>query len=142
MQPLMPQSGNLTATATAVAEAKAHSAVEAWALELKDVLEQAFVYTCMWLGLPKEQAPDVIVNTDFAVGEKSVEEMGVIDTMYERQLLSDEDYIEEGLRRGIIRPAFDRKKSLMQIEAERDDDDDLAAAVLPANNQVQQEEAA
>lgn len=143
MQPLLPQSGNLTATATAVAEAKAHSAVEAWALALKDVLEQAFVYTCMWLGLPKEQAPDVIVNTDFAVGEKSVEEMGVIDTMYERELLSGEQYVEEALRRGILAPTYNREKDEKLIEAERPDDDDLAAAVLPpvVKDEIEQEAA-
>lgn len=142
MQPLLPQSGNLTATATAVAEAKAHSAVEAWALALKDVLEQAFVYTCMWLGIPAEQAPDVIVNTDFAVGEKSVEEMGVIDTMYERELLSDEDYIEEALRRNMLRPEFNREKSLKQIEAERDSEDDLDGVLPPRPQNDDQQEAA
>lgn len=140
MQPLLPQSGNLTATATAVAEAKAHSAVEAWALALKDTLEQAWVYTCMWLSIPDEEAPDVIVNTDFGVGEKPVEEMGVIDTMFERELISGDQYIEEALRRGVLAPTYDRDKDELKIESETaglDDVDDILPPIAPLENEVE-----
>lgn len=142
MQPLLPHSGNLTATATAVAEAKAHSAVEAWALALKDTLEQAWVYTCMWLSIPEEQAPDVIVNTDFAVGEKSVEEMAAIDKMYERELVSGEQYVEEALRRGILAPTYDREKDEQRIMDEMAGLDDVDDVLPPRPAPGEEDEAA
>lgn len=65
MQPLTQQSGGVTATASSIEGAKAHSTVEAWALGLKDVLEQALVFTSRWLGEPA--SAEVDVNTDFSV---------------------------------------------------------------------------
>jgi hypothetical protein len=46
-QPLA--SANLTVITTANVSMKAHSAVQKWALLLKDALEQAWVLTCKWL---------------------------------------------------------------------------------------------
>jgi hypothetical protein len=65
MQPLTQKSGGVTATASSIEGAKAHSAVQAWALGLKDVLEQAFVYTSQWLG--EDQTVEVRVDTEFAI---------------------------------------------------------------------------
>jgi hypothetical protein len=45
--------------------AKAHSAVEAWAIGLKDMLEQAFVFTAAWLN--ESDTVEVEVDTDFSV---------------------------------------------------------------------------
>lgn len=140
-QPLLPQSGNLTATATAIAEAKAQSAVEAWALELKDVLELAWVYTCRWLGLDDEQAPDVVIHTDFAVGENRTEEMSVIDKMHDKALISGEQYIDESLRRGILAPTYDRDEDKKRIEDEIPTFDQ-ADDVLPQRGDDQQDDAA
>jgi hypothetical protein len=64
MQPLTPGSGTPTATATSVEAAKAHSAVQQWALTLKDALEQALVFTSEWLG--EEKTAEVTVSTDFS----------------------------------------------------------------------------
>lgn len=44
-QPLTAQTGNLTVVTTAFAAQKGNSAVQAWALNLKDCLEQALAYT-------------------------------------------------------------------------------------------------
>jgi hypothetical protein len=135
MQPLTPQSGNLTATATAVAEAKAHSAVEMWALALKDALEQAFVYTCMWLGVAEDQAPNVSVHTDFAVGQQSVEEMKVVLEMQGEHLISEDQAIKEAKRRNILGPDYDRdidlKKILDELPGDEEDADARDAVTPP-----------
>lgn len=65
MQPMTQQSGTVTATATSTESAKAHSTLQAWALGLKDVLEQAFMFTAEWLG--QADGPEVEVSTDFSV---------------------------------------------------------------------------
>jgi hypothetical protein len=63
MQPLA--TANLTVVTTANVSMKAHSAVQAWAIGLKDALEQAWILTCKWLGQKLE--PEVKVFTDFGV---------------------------------------------------------------------------
>lgn len=118
MQPLTPQSGNLTATATAVAEAKAHSAVEAWALGLKDALEQAWVFTALWLGLSEDAAPSVNVHTDFGVGEQSVEQMEVVKDLNTDRLISGRARIEEAKRRSILGPNYDYEADQLVLDAE------------------------
>ena len=123
MQPLTPQSGNLTATATAVAEAKAHSAVEAWALGLKDALEQAWVFTALWLGMTEESAPSVNVHTDFGVGEQSVEQMGVVRDLQQDNGISMRARIEEAKRRSILGPNYDYAEDQTQILEELPGDD-------------------
>lgn len=108
MQPLVPATGSLTATATAVSEAKAHSAVQAWAIGLKDALEQAFMITAMWLD--ESDVPQVRVHTDFGLTGKDVEELRVLLEMNnpEHKLISDEAVIVEAQRRGLLGPEFDR----------------------------------
>jgi hypothetical protein len=49
LQPMMPKTGNVTATASGIDAAKGHTAVETWANALKDALEQAFVFTAKWM---------------------------------------------------------------------------------------------
>ncbi|MEX7103008.1 DUF4055 domain-containing protein, partial [Pseudomonas aeruginosa] len=65
MQPLTQTSGEPTATGQNIEAAKAHSAVEAWAMALKDALEQAWVFTCEWIG--EDTNVECIVSTDFDV---------------------------------------------------------------------------
>ena len=142
MQPLTPQSGNLTATATAVAEAKAHSAVQAAAWLLKDALEQAFVFTAMWLGQSPDDAPSVDVHTDFGVEQNSVESMRVVLDMNTASLVSREATISEAKRRGILAPEYDPDDDLDAMNAEMEDDDTGIAVVPPLPPQPGQEEPA
>lgn len=65
MQPLTPKSGTPTATGQSIEAAKAHSAVQAWAMDLQDALEQAFVFTAQWLKEP--ETIEVKVDVDFSI---------------------------------------------------------------------------
>lgn len=126
MQPLTPQSGNLTATASSIAEAKAHSAAETWALGLKDCLEQAFVFTALWMGKNETTAPSVNVHTDFSVGEQSVEQMGVVRDLNKDSLISGRARVEEAKRRNILGPNYnydeDQKQVLIEVPGDEMDD--------------------
>lgn len=63
MQPL--SAANLTVVTTANLSLKASNAVQAWALKLKDMLEQTWKITGLWTSDKTE--PEVVVFTDFGV---------------------------------------------------------------------------
>lgn len=105
MQPLTPKSGNVTATATSVEAAKAHSTVESWALAFKDALEQAFVLTCAWLKLPP--MIEVEVHTDFAVSATDQVPLDALDKARARKDISARTYWSELKRRNVLSADFD-----------------------------------
>jgi hypothetical protein len=108
LQPLTPRSGNMTATGAAIEGAKAHSAVQAWALGMKDALEQAFVFTSQWLGV--EASVEVEVHTDFGIDVQGVEEAKIVGDASKRGTISKKTEREELARRGILGPNFDEKE--------------------------------
>lgn len=105
MQPTTAKSGVLSATGEAVQGAKAHSAVEAWANDLKDTLEQAFVYTAQWMNAP--DTTEVFVHTDFGVDIDGAQDA---DTLLKARMageISRRTYWDEMRRRGKLGPQFD-----------------------------------
>lgn len=105
-QPLTAQSSNVTVINSAVAAGKARTAVGAWALTLKDALENALVLTCTWLGIT-DYSPEVNVYTefdDFADGGADVTELGAARG---RKDISRYTYWAELKRRKILAPEFD-----------------------------------
>lgn len=106
-QPLTAQSGNLTVITAAAAASKARSAVGAWALGLKDALENAMVITCMWFAIADtEYSPQVNVYTEFDefTEGKDLEDLQAMRTNHD---LSQETLWEEKKRRGVLSPEFD-----------------------------------
>jgi hypothetical protein len=117
MQPLAPGSGTTTATASAVDAAKAHSAVQGWANNHKDMLEQAFVFTSRWL---KEDTPATVsVHTDFGVDMPGASEFGDIITLRTNGDLSQKTLWVEAQRRGKLGPYFDAEKEAEQLAEEQ-----------------------
>lgn len=134
MQPMLPKTGGVSATASAVDAAKAHSSVEAWAVGLKDVLEQAFVFTAQWL--KTSEAPEVYVHTDFGAGEFSDTEVRELSAARTRGDISQKTYWDEMRRRGILGPQFDPEQEEDRLaEEDPGEDEILAAAMLPAQRQ-------
>lgn len=128
-QPLTAQSGNLTVITTAFAAAKGNSAVQAWALELKDALENALRLTAMWMNETVE--PEVKIHTDFGVDDMDGESLDVLLRM--RKLdeegepdISQKTLWEEFKRRGVLSAEFDP-----DLELERLLDEMPGGEVLP-----------
>lgn len=122
-QPLTAQSGNITAITSAVAAGKARSAVSAWALALKNALENALVITDMWLGTTWE--PEVNVYTDF---DNITEEGNDVDgllKMREGGDLSQETLWSEMKRRKILSPEFDAETEKTRILSDIPTGDDI-----------------
>lgn len=117
MQPQTHMSGNLTATSAAIDAAKAHSAIEVWANALKDVLEQAFVYTAMWL--KEAETVEVSVHTDFGLDSEGTDEAANLIKMRQSGDLSQDTLWQELQRRGILGPQFDADKEKEQIASDQ-----------------------
>jgi hypothetical protein len=113
MQPATPQSGRLTATQAAIDSAKAHSAIEVWANGEKDIIEQAFVFTAMWMKTPA--TVEVSIHTDFGIDIEGVDEFANLIKLNLAGKLSDETLWAEGQRRGILGPQFDAMKEKVKL---------------------------
>jgi hypothetical protein len=130
-QPLV--SSQMTVVQAGMNAQKANSAIQAWALALKDALEQAWLLTAAWLNAP-DTAPEVRVFTDFEVG---MDDDKGLDTLLESRKsgdLSRQTYWEELKRRGVLSPDFDADDEEGRLVDEAPDPDtalDLAAAATP-----------
>lgn len=123
-QPLTAQTGNLTTVTTAFAAQKGNSAVQAWALALKDALEQAFVLTALWLN--ETQEATVTVFTDFEAGIGEDDGFDDVLTMRKDGDLSQETLWEEAQRRGRLGDDFtvDRERERLEKEGELKDEEE------------------
>lgn len=104
-QPLTAQSGNLTVIAASFASSKGNSAAQAWALQLKDALEQSFVITAKWLG--DSYQPEVDIYTDFGVDDRDGDDPVHLLAMRTNGDLSQKTLWHEFRRRGILSADFD-----------------------------------
>lgn len=125
MQPTTPKSGGITATAAAIAAAKSHSALESWALGLKDALEQAFRFTEMWLG--ENTQTGVIVHTDFGVELESGKELTAVIDGAKNSIWSKQTAFEEAKRRNVIATdrSFEEEQELVAGEQQGLEPEDL-----------------
>jgi hypothetical protein len=132
-QPLTAETGNLTVVTTAFAASKGNSAVQAWALSLKDALTRALELTMLWLE-DTTSKPDVFVFTDFGVDLQDGQSMERLITMAKEGKLSDQTLRAEAVRRGELAADFDEeqeKQRLREQGPDPDSEDDLGAARTP-----------
>lgn len=115
-QPLTAQTGNLTVVTTAFAAQKGNSAIQAWALNLKDALEQALKYTCLWLG--EGAQPEVIIHSDFAIDLESPEAPVFLLALRQNRDISRKSILAEGQRRDYLAPEFDADEDQAELDLE------------------------
>lgn len=124
--PLTAQSGNLTTITAGVAANKSRSAVGAWALLLKDAIENALVITCKWLNIRDDQySPEASVYTDFDTFAEGETDLTALDNMRKTGDLSQETLWLEMKRRRVLSPEFDaeaeQKRLLDEVPGEPED---------------------
>lgn len=122
-QPLTALSTQLTTVTTSIAAGKARSAVSAWALGLKDALENALLITMLWMKDSYE--PEVNVYTGFdniADNNIDLEELG---KSRERGDLSLETYWFELKRRKVLSPEFNSEDEYRRLLDEIPTEEDL-----------------
>ena len=115
-QPLTAQSGNLTVITTAVAAGKAKSAVGAWALMLKDTLENAMLITAKWMAI-NDYEPTVAVYTEFDEFLDG-KDLDTLDADRDRGDISQETLWEEKKRRGVYGAEFTAERERERLDAE------------------------
>lgn len=111
-QPLTAQSGNITVITAAVAAGKARSAVRAWAIKMKDTLENCLVLTAKWLGIAYDPSVDVFLDfDDFMEGE----DVDALLAMREKGDMSQETLWEEMHRRGVLSSNFTKEREQKRL---------------------------
>lgn len=131
-QPLTAQSGNLTVITTAVAAGKAKSAVSAWALNLKNCLENALVLTCMWMGIgTADYEPEVNVYTEFDQFADTQQDLTAITAARAAGDISRETMWSEWKRRRVLSPEFDADAEKKRLLEEMPGDEELDANGMP-----------
>jgi hypothetical protein len=114
-QPLA--SANLTVVTTANVAMKAHSAVQAWALLLKDALEQAWIITCKWLN--QDRMPVVNVHLDFGVDFEAGTELDSLQKAQASGVISKRLQFNELKRRGVLSDDADWEEDQQQSAEEQ-----------------------
>lgn len=117
MQPLA--SANLTVITTANVSLKANSQVQAWALRLKDSLEQAWYLTCRWLN--RNEQPVVKVHTDFGVELEAGNELTSLQGARTNKDISRRTFWDELKRRGVLSDDFDPDIEDERLAEEQDE---------------------
>lgn len=115
-QPLT--AANLTVITTANVSIKAHSAVQAWALMLKDALEQAWKITMMWLLQPTTE-PVVNVYTDFGVDIDAPTDLVFLQGIETASVISKQLLFNEAKRRGVLADDADYDDDQEQVATEQ-----------------------
>jgi Domain of unknown function (DUF4055) len=105
MQPML-QKANVSVAGTLEDAAKAHSVLQAWAMMLKDTLEQAFVLASEYMG-NGEKAPTVNVHTDFTAGAESATTITALSAARQRGDISRRTWWQEAQRQNVLSPGFD-----------------------------------
>ncbi len=118
-QPLTAQTGNLTVVTTAFAAQKGSSAIQAWALNLKDALEQAFVLTCKWLN-DTTSKPVVMIDTDFDVEIEDSAAPQFLLSMRSKNDISQRTLWSEAKRRGFLSADFDADAEVEELARENE----------------------
>jgi hypothetical protein len=137
LQPTLAKAVAPTATEVALAHAKAHSVLEAWALSFRDALEHALELTlpllAVWTNSAQEEralrswAPTINLHCDFdGDAQGAVEARLVIDAV-KAGVISREAATAEMQRRGILGPAFDPAAEEARL-AQGEDADELPEA--------------
>jgi hypothetical protein len=129
-QPLV--AAQMTVVQAGMNAQKANSAIQAWALRLKDALEQAFMLTARWLN--DSAPPEVTVFTDFEVGMNDDKDVDALNTARGAGDLSRETYWEEFKRRNILSANFDPDAEQERLDEEgqaADSEAELAASLTP-----------
>jgi hypothetical protein len=112
MAPTIERDGDVSATEFAIASAKAHSALQSWALNLKDALEQALAFTVPWMNQDDRRAIGawpiaVDVHTDFSADVQAAAEASIILNAEKERVISKQTARDELARRGMLGPNFD-----------------------------------
>ena len=131
MQPALDKSGNPTATGQSIDAAKAHSTLKAWSLGMNDTIEQAFVFTTEYLGLP-----DLIqtsISTDFAVMPYNKDALTALQAARTGKEISSGTYLDGLKRFEVLRADLDIDQEVEKVATEMEGLEAEPVSPIPVN---------
>lgn len=126
---MMPYSGSITASQVLIESNERDSALKAWALVFKDAIEQALVYTAMWLS--EDIAAGIRVNTDFT-GVARLETYNVLDSAVSSGIVPKRLAYETLQALGVIRDDITWEDAQDMVEEELRANPKLSFPPLPS----------
>ena len=114
---LIRRSGQETATRVAIDSAAAASALQSWALQLKDAIEQAMVITAKWENVEDSKAGTIQMNTDYDLVINDTDITNLTHIRKEGEL-SRRTFWDEMARRGVFGPDFDPDIEMERLHEE------------------------
>ena len=111
-QPLTASSSNLTTVTTAFAAGKSKSSVKAWALMLKDALENAYRITAKWMAIDYAATVTVYTEFDEFVDGKDYD---ALRAARDNGDISQETFWEECKRRGLFSEEFSAERETARL---------------------------
>lgn len=118
MEPLMPRTGNTTATAKAIDTAEAASALECMAGDLEDCIELALQYTDRWMSGTGENIGSVEVDYDFKLSMQDAKVMDVLIAARKGKDISRIAFLAELQRREILSEEYNAEADQALLDAE------------------------
>lgn len=118
MEPLVPKTGNQTATAKAIETAEATSALQDIAQGLKDSVEQLLVVTGAYLNIGPEQAGEVVVNADFKMNLGDVATLGALYNARSLGDISREAYLANLQKFKVLDSDYNAEEDKLLIDQE------------------------
>lgn len=129
LQPIVSDTGSVTATQRALDEAKAQTSIRKAANNLEDAINQALYIAGLWLG--REVDAEVNLNEDYGIADGDAAEVAELIKMFQSGLISKKTFWLELQRRSFLAPSFDADAEAALIEEDGPsaaDGGDVAAA--------------
>lgn len=111
--PLTAGTAGMTQIAVAFSSQRASAAVQAWAYQLKDVLERALRLATRWMGIDYD--PTVYIDTDFAINLGDDRAPELLLRLYEVGALTLETLLREFKRRSILSAEMDTEEEILRL---------------------------
>lgn len=119
LEPLTPKNaGALTASERIIEEKSTNSRLANWTIRFAKVLEKVFSYMGLWAGLKNASNVKIIINTEFGVTEKEINEIKFLQQMHSMGQLSLQTLLEEVQRKQVFDSEFDVNQELVRINEE------------------------
>ena len=119
MQPLVQSSSGVqTATGKAIDESRTHSAIQAWIRSLENSLTAAFRYAARWMNLEVPTDFTVEVFNDFGISLRAEEDVKNLILIRSRGDISQDTFLREIKRRGVISDNLDIEAEIETASAE------------------------
>lgn len=128
LEPLLPRTGNVTATSKVIDSASANSALEAWSTALEQAINMALGYMWQWSG--GGDGGVVKANRDFGM---SIGEAAELSTLIELRRMGDisrETFFSELKRRDVLSPEVTSEEEEARIDDEGDEEIDQNLSAL------------